>query len=59
MNMRTESEIRAYVDGYNACFEQFCDCLKGRKSVVDSVRKMKLYHAAVNNVITNSTLSTR
>lgn len=51
MNMRTESEIRAYIDGYNACFNQFCESLKGRKSVLDAVRKMKLYQAAVNNVV--------
>lgn len=51
MKMRTESEIRAYIDGYNACFNQFCESLKGRKSVVDSIKKMKLYQAAVNNVI--------
>ena len=51
MNMRTESEIRAYIDGYNACFNQFCESLKCRKSVVDAVRKMKLYQVAVNNVV--------
>ena len=51
MNMRTESEIRAYIDGYNACFNQFCESLKGRKSVADAIRKMKLYQAAVNNVV--------
>ncbi len=51
MKMRTESEIRAYIDGYNACFNQFCESLKNRKSVADAVRKMKLYQAAVNDVI--------
>lgn len=51
MNMRTESEIRAYIDGYNDCFNHFCESLKGRKSVVDAIRKMKLYQAAVNGVI--------
>lgn len=50
MSMRTESEIRAYIDGYNACFEQFCECLKSR-SAIGAVREMELYHAAVNNVI--------
>lgn len=51
MKQRTEAEIRAYVDGYNACFEQFTECLKGRKSLMDAVRKMHALKAAVNAVV--------
>jgi len=51
MNRRTEEQIRAYVDGYNDCFKQFCECLNGRKSVMDAVRKMRMYKDAVNNVV--------
>jgi len=51
MNRRTEEQIIAYVDGYNDCFRQFCECLKGRKSVMDAVKKMNLYKDAVNNVV--------
>lgn len=51
MRKRTEEEIRAYVDGYNDCFKQFCECLKGRKSVWDAIKKMHLYKDAVNNVV--------
>ena len=51
MIQRTESEIKAYVDGYKACYKNFCDCLKGRKSVVDAVRKMEIYLAAVTGVV--------
>lgn len=51
MNRRTEEQIRAYVDGYNNCFQQFCECLKDRKSVMDAVRKMRMYKDAVNNVV--------
>lgn len=51
MNMRTEEQIRAYVDGYNDCFQQFYECLKDRKSVMDAVRKMLMYKDAVNNVV--------
>lgn len=51
MSRRTEEQIRAYVDGWNDCFQQFCDCLKGRKSVMDSVKKMRAYKDAVNNVV--------
>lgn len=51
MRQRTNDEIKAYADGYNDCFKQFCDCLRGRKSVMDSVRKMRLYKEAVNAVV--------
>lgn len=51
MRKRTEEQIRAYVDGYNNCFQQFCECLKDRKSVMDAVRKMRMYKDAVNNVV--------
>lgn len=51
LKMRTEDQIRAYVDGYNDCFRQFCECLKGRKSVMDAVRKMGVFREAVNNVV--------
>lgn len=48
---RTESEIKAYVDGYNACFKQFMECLKGRKSLMDAIRKMDLFVMAVNSCV--------
>lgn len=51
MRVRTESEIKAYVEGWNACHKLFCKCLQGRKSVIDAVRKMEIYKAAVNGVI--------
>lgn len=48
---RTEAEIKAYVDGYNDCFMRFKECLKGRKSVIDSIRKMELFVVAVNSCV--------
>lgn len=51
MRARTEAEVKAYADGYNACYKQFKECLKGRKSVLDAVRKMDLFVEAVNNCI--------
>ena len=51
MKVRTEDEIRAYVDGYNAAYNQFMECLKNRKSVADSIRKMEIFVAAVNGVV--------
>ena len=52
VNKRTEEQMMAYVDGYNDCFLQFSECIKSRKSVMDAVRKMRLYKDAVNRVVT-------
>lgn len=49
MNMRTESEIRAYIDGYNACYVKFCELLEG--DAPDAVAKMEWCWMAVNSVI--------
>lgn len=54
MRKRTKEEIEAYADGYNACFNAFCDNLKHRKSVMDAVKKMEIMRAAVNGVVTRS-----
>lgn len=51
MNRRTEEEIRAYVDGYNACYQQFYDCLTRRERTENIVKKMSVCRDAVNNVI--------
>ena len=51
MRARTEAEVKAYADGYNACYKQFKECLKGRKSVCDAVRKMDLFVTVVNNCV--------
>ena len=50
MKMRSPEEIKAYIDGYNACYEQFCSQLKNRKSLMDVIKKMEILKAAVNNV---------
>lgn len=50
LHKRTADEISAYVDGYNACYKQFYECLRGRRSVVDAVRKMETYVDIVNNI---------
>lgn len=52
MKQRTADEIKAYVDGYNACYERFCECLKDRKSVPDSIRKMSVFVNIVNDITT-------
>lgn len=48
---RTPSEIEAYVDGYNACFARFCECLKNRKSVPNAVMKMRVFVDTVNGIV--------
>ena len=51
LHKRTADEISAYVDGYNACYKQFCEFLKGRPSGEDAVRKMGTYVDIVNNIV--------
>ena len=50
MKARTEAEIKAYVDGYNACYKQFCECLKVRP-LWKAVEKMGLFVTAVNGCV--------
>ena len=50
LHKRTADEISAYVDGYNASYKQFCECLKGRRTVMDAIRKMEKYVGIVNNI---------
>ena len=52
MTKRTDEEIKAYVEGYNACFKQFCEILPHtRKYIGESIEKMRQYVVAVNSVI--------
>ena len=43
MRIRTDAEIKAYADGYNDAFNQFKECLKGRKSLADALKKMQVF----------------
>lgn len=53
MKMRTEAEMKAYVDGYNACFNQFIEYLKGinENPLHEIVSNMYVMKAAVNAVV--------
>ena len=51
LKMRSPEEMKAYVDGYNACNKQFRECLKNRKSVEEAVKKMDVFVATVNGVV--------
>ena len=50
MRARTPSEIRAYVDGYNACYKQFCECLK-KRPLWKAIENMKPFLTVVNNCV--------
>jgi len=55
MDKRTSEEIKAYIDGYNACFERFKMCLdmsliKNRKAT----DKMELFVKTVNDILNMS-----
>ena len=49
MIIRTESESKAYIDGYNACFGAFVEMLESKKDKDMVIEKMKLLKTAVNN----------
>ena len=49
MLVRTESECKAYIDGYNACFDAFVGMLESKKDKDEIIEKMKLLKTAVNN----------
>lgn len=50
LKMRTPEEIKAYVEGYNACNKQFRECLKNR-AVMDATAMMDVFVATVNGVV--------
>ena len=51
LKMRTSEEMKAYVEGYNACNKLFRKYLKKEKTVEDAVKQMDIFVAAVNGVI--------
>ena len=51
LKMRTPEEMKAYVEGYNACNKQFKEYLTGRNTIKDAIKKMDLIVAAVTAVI--------
>lgn len=52
MKTRNDEEVKAYVDGYNACFNKFCETLLQRNTGTDkAIRKMEMLKEAVNSVL--------
>lgn len=50
MVKRSENEIKAYIEGYNACYEQFRECLK-KRPLRKAIENMEIYVEVVNNII--------
>ena len=51
MNKRTNEEVKAYVDGYNACYDRFVEVLMQRGSVTKAIEKMNMFKEATNSVL--------
>lgn len=51
LKMRTPEEMKAYVEGYNACNEMFRKYLEQKRSVENAIETMDVIVAAVNGVI--------
>lgn len=49
MIIRTASENKAYIDGYNACFDAFTEYLQSKKTRQEIIEKMTLIRTAVNS----------
>ena len=49
MKMRTEAEMKAYVDGYNDCFNQFIEYFEN--PLYEFLSNMYVMKAAVNAVV--------
>ena len=58
MIKRTEGEVKAYVDGYNACYDKFVEILLGRNGVNTAIRKMEMLKEAVNSVLLTENVGT-
>lgn len=53
MEQRTVSEMKAYVDGYNACYERFAEVLlhSTGQPLSKVFQRMMIYRTAVNSVL--------
>ena len=59
MIKRTDKEVQAYVDGYNACFEKFRETLLQKNTGADkAIRKMEMLKEAVNSVLLTENVGT-
>ena len=50
MKARTEAEIKAYADGYKACYKEFCQCLK-KHTADQAIKQMGMFVVVVSNCV--------
>ena len=50
MKARTEAEVKAYADGYKACYKEFCQCLKNN-TAEQAIKKMGVFVVVINNCV--------
>ena len=58
MKARTKEEVKAYVDGYNACYDRFVEILMQRGSVTKAIEKMDMFKEATNSVLLTENVGT-
>lgn len=58
MIRRTNEEVKAYVDGYNACYDRFVEILMQRGSVTKAIEKMDMFKEATNSVLLTENVGT-
>ena len=58
MIKRTNEEVKAYVDGYNACYDRFVEVLMQRGSVTTAIEKMNMFKEATNSVLLTENVGT-
>ena len=58
MIKRTDGEVQAYVDGYNACYDRFVEVLMQRGSVTKAIEKMDMFKEATNSVLLTENVGT-
>ena len=46
--------MKAYVEGCNAAFKQFCEYLKGKYTIRGAIEMMQIIIAAVNGTVETS-----
>lgn len=54
MKLRTEGEMKAYAEGYNACFKAFCGYLTGKYTIRGAIEMMKIIVEAVSRTVTTA-----
>lgn len=49
LRMRTEDEIKAYIEGFDYCYRMFCEYLEKSKEIDKACEKMYAIRCAVSS----------